>query len=215
MMVHQGTVDLVDRRHRAHAVADGRRLLGLEPDHEARAIHQIDDRQMEGLGEIDPAHHLLAGFRRPRSAIVEGIARQQQHRAAFQPRKPGDDRAAEIGVDLEERALVDDGVDDRAHLVDLAAIARHRLHQRFLRALRIVGAGQSSAAGRRPTTADRTGNAWRVRTPPPRCRRHRRRRRRGSGYRRRQVPACVRSWPSRFTTGGPATNIAEFLVMTE
>ena len=49
--------------------------------------------------------------------------------------------AAEIGAHLEERALVDHRVDDRAHLVDLAAVARHRLHQRFLRALRIVVAG--------------------------------------------------------------------------
>ena len=43
---------------------------------------------------------------------------------------------------LEERALVDDGLDDGAHLVDLAAVARHRLHQRFLRALGIVVAGK-------------------------------------------------------------------------
>ena len=195
MMVHQGTVDLVDRRHRAHAVANGRRLLGLEPDHEAGAIHQVNNRQMEGLGEVDPADHLVAGIGRPRSAIVERIARQHQNRAAFQPGKPGDDRTAEIGVDLEERALVDDGVDDRAHLVDLAAIARHHLEQQFLRALRIVRCRAWSAAGRTPTTANRTGSAWRARTPPPQCRPHRRRHRRGSGCRRRRVRSC--SGPGR------------------
>ena len=54
---------LVDRGHGAHAVADGGRLLGVKPDHEARAIHQIDHRQMEGFGEIGEAHHLLAGSR--------------------------------------------------------------------------------------------------------------------------------------------------------
>ena len=97
---------------------------------------------MEGFGKIDVAHHLLAGVRRPRAAIVEGIAGQQQHRPALQPRQACDDRAAEIRRHLEERALVDHGVDDRPHLVDLAAVARHRFHQRFLGALRIVLAGK-------------------------------------------------------------------------
>jgi hypothetical protein len=69
-------------------VTDGGRLLRFEPDHEARAIHQIDHRQMEGFGKIDPAHHLLAGIRRPRSAIVEGIAGEQQHGAAFERASP-------------------------------------------------------------------------------------------------------------------------------
>ena len=141
---------LVDRRHRAHAVADGRRLLSLQPDHEARTIHQIDHRQMEGLGEIDPAHHLLARLRRPRAAIVEGIAGHQQHRTAFEPGKPGDDRAAEIGAHLEEPALVHHGVDDRAHLVDLAPIARHRLQQQFLARAPDRRCTPRSAAGRRP-----------------------------------------------------------------
>src|SRR5436309_2168262 len=60
-----GNGGLVDGGHGAHAVADGCRLLGIEPDHEARTIHQIDHRQMEGFGEIGKPHHLLAGFRRP------------------------------------------------------------------------------------------------------------------------------------------------------
>jgi hypothetical protein len=46
-------------------VTDGRRLLGIETDHEARTIHQIDHRKMERLGEIGEPDHLLAGFRRP------------------------------------------------------------------------------------------------------------------------------------------------------
>ena len=145
---HRG---LVDRGHRAHAVTDGRRLLGLEPDHEAGAIHQIDHRQMEGLGEIDEAHHLLARFRRPRAAVMKGIAGQEHHGAAVEPREAGDDRAAEIRAHLEERALVDHRVDDRPHLVDLAAVARHRLHQRLVRALRIVVA---SVVGGRSNTDD-------------------------------------------------------------
>jgi len=46
------------------ALVDGDRrgLLGLEPDHETRAIHQIDHGQMERLGKVDPAYHLVAGI---------------------------------------------------------------------------------------------------------------------------------------------------------
>src|SRR5438874_2089427 len=116
-------------------MTDGCGLLGLEPDHETRTIHQIDHRQMEGLGEVDPAHHLLAGVCRPRSAIVKGIARKHEHGAALKTRKPYDDRAAEIRTHFEERALVDDRVDDGPHLVDLTAVAWHGVEQRFLRAL--------------------------------------------------------------------------------
>ena len=97
-----GNGGLVDGGHGAHAVTDGCRLLGIEPDHEARTIHQVDHRQMEGFGEIGEPHHLLAGFRRPRAAIVKGIAGEQQHGAAFQPGEAGNDRAAEIRGHLEE-----------------------------------------------------------------------------------------------------------------
>ena len=208
---HRG---LVDRGHRADAVADGGCLFGIEPDHEARAIHQIDHRQMEGLGQIGIAHHLLARLRRPRAAIVIGIAGQQQHGAAFQPCEPGDDRAAEIGAHLEERTLVDDGIDDRPHLVDLAAVARHRLHQGFLGALRIVVARQ-----RRRQLVDRRRQ---IREKAPGA---------GKGFLL-GIDGMVDAagagldigaaellfgqiLAEAFTTGGPATNIADSLVITE
>ena len=44
-------------------------LLGLEPDQEAGAVAEIDDRQMERLGQVDEAHHLLAGIGGPGAAI--------------------------------------------------------------------------------------------------------------------------------------------------
>jgi len=52
---------------------------------------------------------------------------QQQHRPALQPRQPCDDRAAVIRRHLEERTFVDHRVDNRTHLVDLAAVARTAL----------------------------------------------------------------------------------------
>jgi hypothetical protein len=42
-------------------VADGGGLFGLLADQEAGAVHQVDHRQVEGLGQVDEADHLLAG----------------------------------------------------------------------------------------------------------------------------------------------------------
>ena len=190
MMVHQGTVVWLTAAMALHTVADGGRLLGIEPDHEARAIHQVHHRQMEGFGEIDVAHHLLARLRRPRAAIVD---RNRWPAAAPRglpaARSPAIIEPAEIGAHLEERALVDNGVDDRAHLVDLTAVARHRFHQAIPRRAPDRRHTAASAAGHTPTTADKRESAGRRQRPPPRYRRHDRRRPRGSGYRRRPVPA--------------------------
>lgn len=73
---------------------------------------------------------------------MKAVAGEQQHGPAFEPGETDNDGLAEILADLEERAPVDDRLDDRAHLVDLLAVARHRIHQCFVAALRIVGAAQ-------------------------------------------------------------------------
>jgi hypothetical protein len=52
--------------------------------------------------------------------------------------RPGDDGAAVELADLEERALVHDRLDDRAHLVHLARIARNRVAQPLLASLGVI-----------------------------------------------------------------------------
>ena len=103
----------------------------LEPDDEARHIDEVHDGQVERVGEIDETRDLLRGFRRPAAAIEEGIAGQHRHRPAVEAREPGNRRAAVFPADLEEAFAVDDGVHDLPHIVDLAAVARHRLQQEF------------------------------------------------------------------------------------
>src|SRR6267378_6912931 len=100
---------------------------------------------MEGLGEVDEADDLVAGVGRPAAAIEEGVARQHGDRPAVEPRQAGDDRAAPQLADLEERAAIDAGVDDRPDAIDLAAIARHRLEQAGLAAMGIVVARRALA----------------------------------------------------------------------
>ena len=145
-----GHARLVDGGHGAHAVADGGGLLRLQPDQEARTVAQIDDRQVEGLGHVDEAHDLGAGVRRPGAAVVVGIARQDRHRQAVEAREAGDHRPPEHLAHLEERALVDDCVDDGAHLVDLAPVARDDAEQALL-----APVGRIAALGPRRDAVDR------------------------------------------------------------
>ena len=95
---------------------------------------------MERLGEVDEAHDLLARVRRPGAAVMERIARHQRHGDAVEAGEAGDDGAAEHAAHLEERALVDDRLDDGPHLVDLAAIARHVCEQLRVGARDRIGA---------------------------------------------------------------------------
>src|SRR5439155_677207 len=109
-----------------HALLDRPRALGIEADQEARAVDQIEDGQVERLRGVDEALDLLAGVGRPRAAVEERVAGHDGDRPAVQAREPGDDRAAVERRDLEERAGVHDGLDDRPHLVRLADVARDR-----------------------------------------------------------------------------------------
>src|SRR3981189_193015 len=98
---------------------------------------------MERLGEVDEADDLVAGIGRPAAAIDEGIARQHRAPPAVAPRQAGDDRATPLLADLEERAAIDAGFDDRPDAIDLAAVARDGVEQGGVAAAGIV-------VGRRP-----------------------------------------------------------------
>ncbi len=95
---------------------------------------------MERLRDVEEALDLLAGVGRPGAAVEVRIARHQRHRPAVEPRVAGDDRAAVERRDLEERALVDDRLDDAPHLVGLARVVRDRLEEPRIAPLRIVAA---------------------------------------------------------------------------
>ena len=139
---------------------------------------------------------------------MEGVARQHEHRAAFQPRQSRDDRTVRNWRPPKERALVDDGVDDRASSRPdggCAAPPSSATSARSDRRLAMVGGNC------RPTTEQEAPGAFEgfffgfdgmvdgsvvwISAPPSSC--------------------FVKSCPRRFTTGGPATNIAEFLVMMD
>src|SRR5438067_746524 len=132
---------LPDRGHRADALLDRAGPLGLLADEEAGAVDEIDDGQVEGLREVHEALDLLAGVRGPGAAVEERIARHQRHGPAVEAREAGDHRAAVERPEREERAPVDDRLDDRAHLVRLADVVRDRAEEPGLAAPGVVAAG--------------------------------------------------------------------------
>jgi hypothetical protein len=97
---------------------------------------------VKGFREIDKADDLVARVGGPRAAIEERIARHDRDRQPVHERESGDDGPPEHAAHLEKGALVDNRVDDRAHLVDLAAVARDRFEQEFLAPVRVVVARQ-------------------------------------------------------------------------
>jgi len=57
---------------------------------------------MKRLGQVDEAHDLGAGVRRPGAAVMVRVTRQDRHRQPIEPRQAGDDRPAEHLARLEE-----------------------------------------------------------------------------------------------------------------
>ena len=210
---HRG---LVHRRHGAHAVADGRRPAP-PPGRSGSRDNRPDAPPADERFRPDRRSARSSGRPPPSTRRRSDTGRRPATRPARPSNraKPVMIERAEVPAHFEERALVDQRLDDLAHLVDLAPVARHRLHQLFVAARRDRPRRAASAAAPTPTTAGTTGTAARRRTPPPRCPPRGRWRRCGSGSPSRPVPSCPAFWPSRATTGGPATNIAEVLVITE
>ena len=109
----------------AHAFAQRGLLLGLQPDHEARDIHQEHERDMEGIAQLDEMCLLP---RRPgihRSAVDHRVVGDEADHLAVHPAKRDDDRTREGRLDLESRPLVGDHFEKLPHVVGLPAVARH------------------------------------------------------------------------------------------
>ena len=100
----------------------------------------MDHGQVEGLRQFDEAGEFLRRVRRPAAGVDVGVRRGDGDRPAVEPGQPGDDGAPEPAPDLEETAAVHDRFEDGADLVHLAAVARHRLDEELLAAVRRVAA---------------------------------------------------------------------------
>ena len=129
--------------HGADAVADGGVLFGLGADKEAGAVDEVDDGEVEGLGEVDEADDFVAGVGGPGAAVVVGVGGEEGDGPAVDAGEAGDEGAAEIGADFEEGVVVDEGFDDGAHFVDLAPVAGDGGEEGFVAAVGVIGGGES------------------------------------------------------------------------
>src|SRR6185436_4062146 len=94
---------LAERSQRPRPVADRALLLGLQPDEEARAVDEMDERQVECAREVDETRDLLRGRSGPRAAVDVGILGEQRDGPAVEASEAADDRLAPLPPDLEER----------------------------------------------------------------------------------------------------------------
>ena len=113
-----------DERERVHEVHDLARralALGFDADREARRIDEHQDRNVVGVAQHEKAHDLVARVGIERAAFIERIVGDEADRLAVEPRKRGDGGFAEARFQLEVAFLVDDALQDFAHVVDLRA----------------------------------------------------------------------------------------------
>ena len=64
---------LIHRGQRPRTVPDRRGPLGGRPDEEARLVDEVNDREVEGVSEIDEPGDLLGRVRGPGPAVLIGV----------------------------------------------------------------------------------------------------------------------------------------------
>ena len=128
----------VEGSHDAGAGPHDAQALLRWPDGEPGLVGEVDERQVEGLAEFQEAEHLLAGRDVHRTAVEARIVAHDPAGDSVDPGEAGDAGLAVERPDLEETALVDDGLDDRVRIVGPPPVLRHDGQQRFSAPVRIV-----------------------------------------------------------------------------
>ena len=191
---------LVDRGDGAGAVPERAAPLGDRPDRHPGLVGEADDRQVEGLAEVDEPGDRLRALRRHGRAL-ERIGRDHADRVAGQPGQGGDRRAAVLGV-AEHRARVEDRLEDGADPVRPARIRAARRRAGTPPAGRRGRRCRSPGECRTRCRAGRRGTRGRRRTPRPRSRRSARPPRCAGARRHRPAPPW--SGPRRCRRAPPA-----------
>ena len=99
--------------HRAGALRSG-------ADHEARFVDEAHDRQVEGVTQVDEASHLEGSLGLHGAGVETWIVGDDADRVSGETREARDQPTPVAGGEFEEARTIEDGLHDRAHLVDLA-----------------------------------------------------------------------------------------------
>ncbi len=104
------------------SVSDDAAPFLLRAGKEAGNVLQGDERDVEGVAEADETGALDRGIDVENTRHVEGLVRDDTHDVPVQARESDDDILGPQGLHLEERAVIDDEVDDLVDVVRLPGI---------------------------------------------------------------------------------------------
>ncbi len=131
-----GNASLAQGDQRDGACPHGGFLFRRLADDEPGAVLEVNHRQVEQRGQIDQPGQLLARVGRPTAAVDLRVLGVDGDGHAVEASKAADDRGAPASPDLEERIVVDDGVEDGPHVIGLASVAGNGVDQPVLSAAR-------------------------------------------------------------------------------
>src|SRR6188472_103969 len=133
---HRGAADRVEH---LRAVADDPGVLDFGADHEAGHVLEEDERDVEGVAEVDEAGGLVGGVVIEYSGQLLGLVGDDPGWLAAETGEAGDQGLGELWLDVEELAVIDDLADHVVHVVGLPRRVGDDLHQ--LLRLAVVGVG--------------------------------------------------------------------------
>ena len=128
------------RREHARPAAQDRLAFGLAARHDARVVGEEDERQVERVGDGDEVGRLVRPVGVERAGEELGLVGHHGDGMAAEAGQDADQRPAEARLHLEAGSLVEDDVDDVAHVVHPPAVAGNDVQQ----------FGHGSEARRRP-----------------------------------------------------------------
>ena len=104
-------------------------LLHLRADHEARHVHQVDERDIEGIAHPHEPGRLVRGVRVEDAALLHRLVGNHADGTTGSAGEPDDDVLRPSRLDLEPRIGVEHRLDDLSHVVGRAGVGRHDLVQ--------------------------------------------------------------------------------------
>ena len=105
-----------DRVEHLRPVADDPGVLDLRADHEPGHVLEEDERDREGVAEVDEARRLVGRVVLEDAAELLRLVGDDPDRLAAEAGEAGDDRLRELRLDVEELAVVDDLRGSRSYM---------------------------------------------------------------------------------------------------
>ena len=114
--------------------------FNLGADHEARHVHQEEQRNPEGVAEVDETRGLVGRVVVEDAAEMARLVGDDSDRPTAEASEAGDDRLCELRLHVKPLTVINDLGDHVVHVVRLAVRFRERVKQRLFGALDRIGA---------------------------------------------------------------------------